>query len=108
MRQKQQKVQVLSDMQQNKEGEYVDFPISSSEPTPEEAIIKTQLTQELREMVDLIAPKYKRYIEMRYYEELSYNEIAERLKVPLNTVRCNIFRARALLSEAYEQRKHNI
>jgi RNA polymerase sigma-70 factor (ECF subfamily) len=40
---------------------------------------------------------------LREYEQLSYDEIAELLRIPINTVRSRLFRARAELKALLEQ-----
>jgi RNA polymerase sigma-70 factor (ECF subfamily) len=35
---------------------------------------------------------------MRYFDELSYEEIAEKLELPLGTVKAQLFRAREFLA----------
>lgn len=48
----------------------------------------------LRRAVEQLAPAHQEVLLMREYEELSYLEIAAVLRVPLNTVRTRLFRAR--------------
>ena len=43
------------------------------------------------------AVPYRKRVEMRYCEEMSYEEIAEELDMPLGTVKVQLFRARDLL-----------
>jgi RNA polymerase sigma-70 factor (ECF subfamily) len=38
-------------------------------------------------------------IELRYFEEKSYEEIAEEMQLPLGTVKAQLFRAKDLLQE---------
>lgn len=64
---------------------------------PEEAIIRQQKIEQMREVVDKLKPKYRRLIELRYFEEKSYEEIAQELDAPLGTVKAQLFRARDLL-----------
>ena len=42
-------------------------------------------------------PKYRRLVEMRYFEEKSYDEISDELGLPLGTVKAQLFRARDIL-----------
>lgn len=44
----------------------------------------------LRELVDKLKPRYKTLVEMRYYQELSYEEIATQLNLPLGTVKAQL------------------
>jgi RNA polymerase sigma-70 factor (ECF subfamily) len=64
---------------------------------PEENFIRDQRQRLLREIVDKLSPRYRELIMLRYFEELSYEEISIRLKLPLGTVKAGIFRAKDLL-----------
>ena len=52
----------------------------------------------MREIVETLKPRYRVLVEMRYFEELSYEEIAEKLELPLGTVKAQLFRAREFLA----------
>ena len=65
--------------------------------TPEEEIIRQQKIQALRDVIDRLKPHYKRLIELRYYEERSYEEISTDLDLPIGTVKAQLFRAREFL-----------
>ena len=65
--------------------------------TPEEQVMKQQRVTRIREAVDKLSPKYKMLIELRYFDELSYEEIAERMDIPLGTVKAQLFRAKEML-----------
>ncbi len=73
---------------------------------PEQALMKKQSNQFLREIVDQLKPRYKRLVQMRYFQEMSYEEISTELNMPLGTVKAQLFRARALLSGILSQVKH--
>ncbi len=64
---------------------------------PEEEIIRRQRLQMVRYMVGQLSTKYRHMIELRYYEELSYEEIATELNIPLGTVKAQLFRAKEML-----------
>ena len=49
-------------------------------------------------MIKTLKPRYARLIELRYYQEFSYEEIAEEMQLPLGTVKAQLFRARELLA----------
>lgn len=72
---------------------------------PEEAFITEQRRQILREIVSQLKPRYRRMVELRFFEELSYEEIAERLNMPLGTVKAQLFRTRDLLVNILKNRK---
>ncbi|MBS1619508.1 MAG: sigma-70 family RNA polymerase sigma factor [Bacteroidetes bacterium] len=81
----------------NDEGESVPIAVKDKSMTPEERIIKDQRAIKIREVIQELSPKYKQLIELRYFEELSYEEIAERCDLPLGTVKAQLFRAKDML-----------
>ena len=66
-------------------------------PDPAESMVKSQTVETVRMVVDKLKPRYKRLVELRYFRELSYEEIAEELNMPIGTVKAQIFRSRELL-----------
>ncbi|MCS7013064.1 MAG: sigma-70 family RNA polymerase sigma factor [Chloroherpetonaceae bacterium] len=79
-----------------KDDEYtVEIPDSSEEP--ERNIIQKQRDTLVREAIEQLPPKYRTVIEMRHLQEMSYEEIAKALQIPLGTVKAHIFRAREML-----------
>lgn len=75
-------------------------------PTPEESIINSQQRAELDRLLAQMPPRYKLLIELRFFKEYSYEEIAKELSLPLGTVKTQIHRARELLCNAL--RMHQI
>lgn len=71
--------------------------VSSDTPDPEEKFIRDQRALLMREILDRLNPKYRNLIQLRYFEELSYEEIAQQLNLPLGTVKAQLFRAKELL-----------
>ena len=45
-------------------------------------------------MVSQLKPQYRKLIELRFFKEYSYEEIANELNIPLGTVKAQIFRAK--------------
>ena len=88
--------------------EVYEYPIPSEAHNPEETIIHQQRVQMLREVVSQLKPRYRRLVELRYFEELSYEEIAEQLNLPLGTVKVQLFRARDLLHNILTTKKDQI
>lgn len=79
------------------EGNNQEFNLPSGEADPEERFIIKQKKTQLRSLVNQLKPKYKKLIELRYFEELSYEEIAVEMNLPLGTVKAQLFRAKELL-----------
>ncbi|MBN1388507.1 MAG: sigma-70 family RNA polymerase sigma factor [Bacteroidales bacterium] len=71
--------------------------LQSDMPGPEEEMMQQQKIKHLSHVVSQLKPKYRRLIELRYYQEYSYEEIANELNLPLGTVKAQIFRAKELL-----------
>ena len=67
--------------------------------TPEEEIIDKQRLQMLRAAVSELPDKYRKVIELRYYEDLAYEEIAQRLDISLSNVKIQILRAKQMLTQ---------
>ncbi|MCX6268047.1 MAG: sigma-70 family RNA polymerase sigma factor [Bacteroidetes bacterium] len=71
------------------------IPLSSLDP--EEKIIEKEKIQIMHEVVEKLKPHYRTMIELRYFKEWSYEEIAVELNLPLGTVKAQLFRAREFL-----------
>ena len=76
--------------------------------TPEEEVIDKQRLQLLRAAVAELPEKYRKVIELRYYEDLAYEEISERLGLTLSNVKIQIMRAKQMLSELMQPMKNAI
>jgi len=62
----------------------------------------------MREVVDKLKPRYRTLIELSYYKEYSYEEIADELDLPLGTVKAQLFRAREFLMNMLNNSKEAI
>lgn len=82
--------------------------IQASILDPEEEMIKEQKQKMLREIVSKLKPRYRKLIELRYFKEYSYEEIAEELELPIGTVKAQLFRARELLFNILKNTGKNI
>ena len=71
--------------------------LKSSTLDPEERYIRQQRKHIMRTLLNKLTDKYRIMIELRFFEELSYQEIADELKLPIGTVKAQLFRAKELL-----------
>jgi len=71
--------------------------LQSDSLDPEEKLIKQQKIKHLQNVVSQLKPQYRKLIELRFFKEYSYDEIANELNLPLGTVKAQIFRAKELL-----------
>jgi len=66
---------------------------------PEKEMIRNERNSMIKVAIDDLPEKYRRVIYLRHTDELSYEEIAELLKIPIGTVKARIFRAREMLNK---------
>jgi RNA polymerase sigma-70 factor (ECF subfamily) len=83
--------------QSSEDQETQSITIQSDTPDPEEHMIIDQRIKLLRDVVSKLKPRYKNLVELRYFNEYSYEEISEKLDLPIGTVKAQLFRARELL-----------
>ena len=82
---------------QTRDGEMqMELPDTSA-VLPDIPITSAERTAVLQEAIRNLPDKYRIVIELRHKHEMEYAEIAERLSLPLGTVKAHLFRARALL-----------
>ena len=64
----------------------------------ESAFIQKQRQKRIMDAVDALKPKFREVIVMYEMQDMSYEEISEKLKVPVGTIRSRLFNARKELS----------
>ena len=92
----------------NDDGERIQIDARSNTMNPEETVIYGQKVLHMRMLVSKLKPRYRVLVEKRYFDELSYEEIAEELQLPLGTVKAQLFRARDFLANMMEKTKDSI
>ena len=80
------------------EGQELATIIPSDTLDPEQNVMKKEKVRMMREIVEKLKPHYRKLIELRYFKEYSYEEIATELELPLGTVKAQLFRAREFIS----------
>lgn len=93
---------------ENDEGEEFTITIKSNSLDPEEKMISAQKKEILLEVIQKLKPRYKQLIELRYFKEYAYEEIAREMNLPLGTVKAQLFRAREFLFEIVKNAKGSI
>jgi len=91
----------------NEDGESFVIPVKEESLDPEETMQKDERVQRMRDVVEKLKPRYKRLVELRYFEEKSYEEISEILELPLGTVKAQLFRARDFMFDLMKTTKGN-
>lgn len=92
----------------NDDGESVSIDIRDRNPNPQEEAIKAQKEELMLVFVGMLPAKYQKLVRLRYYQELSYEEIATELEAPLGTVKAQLHRARELLYDLVKNKKEHL
>jgi RNA polymerase sigma-70 factor (ECF subfamily) len=90
------------------DGETVRIDAKAAANNPEETMMHDQKVVHMRLLVSKLKPRYRQLVEKRYFDELSYEEIAEELNLPLGTVKAQLFRARDFLAGMMDKTKDTI
>jgi RNA polymerase sigma-70 factor (ECF subfamily) len=68
-------------------------------PTIEDILITEQNLSQLLQQIKKLKPAYQEVIQLRYFQEMSYQDMAEQLNEPLNNIKIKLLRAKKLLAE---------
>ena len=98
-------ISIENNNEQNENSEQL--RLKSKEPNPEERLVRIQKAILLRRIVRRLKPRYQTLVELRYFREFSYDEIAKELNLPLGTVKAQLFRAREMLFKMIETTEIN-
>lgn len=79
-----------------------------TEPSPYLKLERDETSRLMRRIINNLPPIYREIIQLRDIEELSYEEIAEKTGLNINTLRVNISRARKIVREEYIKYNHEI
>lgn len=93
---------------ENGEGGEMSMDVPSGTLNPEETYIKEQKKLLMHGVVEKLKPRYRTLVELRYFKEYSYEEIAQELDLPLGTVKAQLFRAREFLYNILKNSKEKI
>ena len=75
------------------------YAVADTSPSAEDKLITEQNLSRLLQFIKELKPAYQEVIQMRYFQEMSYQEIADDLEEPLNNVKIKLLRAKKLLAE---------
>ena len=92
---------------QGKDGD-MQMELTDEAASTDREIIVKQRRKMVRDAVEALPEKYRLVVRMRHMQEMSYEEIAEELDLPLGTVKAHIFRARAQLYKSLRHRHEDL
>ena len=75
------------------------FEIEDNSYSPDANVLDEQKSEIIQDAIDSLPENYREIILLRHEEELDYKAIADKLDLPLGTVKAHLFRARKLLYE---------
>lgn len=79
--------------------------IADDTPSIEDTLITEQNLAQLLRDIKKLQPHYQEVIHLRYFQEMSYKEISEHLREPMNNVKVKLLRAKKLLAQVIKNRK---
>ena len=90
------------------DGEEYDFQLPDSGPEPDRILQRKEAMERLTEVIADLPPHYRAITLLRHDQQLSYEEIAEILQLPLGTVKARIHRARNMIRQMLKARSYEI
>ena len=81
------------------EEDYQVYNVADSTPSAEDELITEQNLSQLLQYIKQLKPHYLEVIQLRYFQEMSYQEIANKINEPLSNVKIKLLRAKKLLAE---------
>ncbi len=82
---------------------YIQAPEQSSDEPPDEAAARVQTEEQIRAALDLLSEEQRQVVQLAFYEDSPHSEIAERLDLPLGTVKSRLRLALGKLRAHWEQ-----
>lgn len=90
---------VVTDMQVPGQEAVTMDSYAQTRPLPEQAVIRRESAEQIRAAILQLPPQYRAVIELRHFQELSYDEMAETLGRSVSNVKSDLYRARRMLAE---------
>lgn len=81
------------------------FNVADDTPSVEDDIITEQNLSQLLNYIKRLKPAYQEVIQLRYFQEMSYQEMAEALEEPLNNIKIKLLRAKKLLADVISKKE---
>ena len=88
-------------------GDSFTIDVASHDFDPQEILLKKQSHEQLRDIVSQLPAMYQTLIRMKYFDELSLEEIQKEIQIPVNTIKIRLFRARNLILGIMEGKRSN-
>ena len=73
---------------------------ASSDETAEEVVMKKDRSERMNQALSELSPEHRTVLELTFFNGMSYQEIAEIMECPVNTVKTRMFYAKEKLKES--------
>ena len=73
--------------------------MSEKSAAPEPQLVQNEQQELVQSLLAELAPEYREAVVLRYWHELSYEEIAEMMDTTVSAIKSRLFRARKQLAE---------
>ena len=97
IRKKKKQAHFLQDNEENEDASQGLADTASNNPSPEDSLLKQENIEKMQEVVDKLKPHYRTLVQLRYFQEYSYEEIAYQMDLPIGTVKAQLYRAREFM-----------
>lgn len=81
-------------------------PSIESDLSAEDNMIRLETNEIIANVVDELKPFHRLLIDMRYFKNMSYEEISKKLNKPIGTIKTGLFRARRILYNLMKDNKN--
>ncbi|AWA29947.1 RNA polymerase subunit sigma-70 [Flavobacterium magnum] len=81
------------------------YNVADTAPSAEDELITEQNLSQLLRFIKELKPHYQEVIQLRYFQEMSYQEISDKIGEPLSNVKIKLLRAKKLLAEIIQERR---
>lgn len=82
--------------------------LQNESPEPEENVLDAEQASELQALLSQLEPEYRTPLILRYWEECSYEEIAQSMDLTVSAVKSRLFRARKQMAELYAAQREPV
>ncbi len=86
----------------NRDEDHPAYDVADTTLSAEDELIRQQNLSSLLQCIRQLKPHYQEVIQLRYFQELSYQEIADHLGEPLTNIKVKLLRAKNLLAAIIE------
>jgi RNA polymerase sigma-70 factor (ECF subfamily) len=79
--------------------------MSGDTPLPEREALQREQSAEMQKLLQALEPEYRMPLVLRYWEDYSYEDIAETMEITVAAVKSRLFRARQQIAKLYGERE---